>query len=155
MPAKDNDTSPKSQDAIAAPLALIAAIRDNVYLEQWALDELLDMQPSNEHAKAPGLALGQASALVRPPLSGGGPVGCSPAVQAVWEQIFKRRDRQELRRNIAMREAAGILDPEIQALTSCSPVYRMHLQMQKDERAESIIQKLRDRIGELERLGGI
>jgi hypothetical protein len=57
LPAKDNDTSPKSQDAIAAPLALIAAIRDNVYLEQWALDELLDMQPSNEHAKALLVAL--------------------------------------------------------------------------------------------------
>ena len=41
-----------SQDANAAALALVAAIRDQVYLEQWALDELLDMQPSNEHAKA-------------------------------------------------------------------------------------------------------
>ena len=78
----------------------------------------------------------------------------SPAAQLVWDQIHKASERREKLRSVAAREAAGILDPAIQALTACSPVYRMHLQMQKDERAESIIQKLRDRIGELERLGG-
>lgn len=46
------------QGANAAAMALVAAIRDNVFLEQWALDELLDMQPSNEHAKALLCALG-------------------------------------------------------------------------------------------------
>lgn len=38
--------------------ALVAALRDQVYLEQWAVDELLDMQPTNEHAKALACALG-------------------------------------------------------------------------------------------------
>ena len=40
------------RDANAAAMALIAALRDKVFLEQWALDELLDREPSNEHAKA-------------------------------------------------------------------------------------------------------
>lgn len=111
-------------------------------------------------AKAPGLALGMNATSFLPVSCEGmpswdGPPTPSAAVQLLWKQISGREEREGKRRHIAMREAAGILDPEIQALTSCSPVYRMHLQMQKDERAESIIQKLRDRIGELERLGGI
>ena len=52
MPSEDSATFSQAQDANAAALALVAAIRDQIYLEQWALDELLDMQPTNEHAKA-------------------------------------------------------------------------------------------------------
>ena len=47
-----NGQAPTRQEPGQALYALVAAIRDQVYLEQHALDELLDMQPSNEHAKA-------------------------------------------------------------------------------------------------------
>ena len=43
---------------VAALHELVAAIRDNVFLEPGTVDELLDMQPSNEHAKALLVALG-------------------------------------------------------------------------------------------------
>lgn len=49
---EDNGQAPTRQEPTQALYALVAAIRDNAFLEQWALDELLDMQPSNEHAKA-------------------------------------------------------------------------------------------------------
>jgi hypothetical protein len=108
-------------------------------------------------AKAPGLALGQMSAVgTADPVPGYG--GCmeavpiNPAINALFRQMDRHHERKAAAKHIVMREAAGILDPEIQALTSCSPVYRMHLQKKKDERAESVIQKLRDRIDELERL---
>ena len=39
-------------------MALVAAIRDNVFLDDWALDELVDMQPNILHAKAMLVALG-------------------------------------------------------------------------------------------------
>jgi hypothetical protein len=42
----------------AALIALVAALRDNVFLEPWAVDELADMQPDNAHAKALLCALG-------------------------------------------------------------------------------------------------
>lgn len=42
---------------VAALHELVGALRDNVFLEPWAIDELLDMQPSNEHAKALLVAL--------------------------------------------------------------------------------------------------
>lgn len=49
----------------AAALDLIAAIRDDLPLEPQALDELLDMQPSPQHAKA--LLCGLASrGIIRP-----------------------------------------------------------------------------------------
>jgi hypothetical protein len=108
-------------------------------------------------AKAPGLALGQASAVgMSAPVYGYG--GCmeatpiNPAISALFRQMDRHHERKAAAKHVVMREAAGILDPEIQALTSCSPVYRIHLQMKKDERAESIIQKLQDRINEIERL---
>lgn len=44
--------------AVDAMHQLVDAIRDNVLLDAWAVDELLDMQPSNEHAKALLVALG-------------------------------------------------------------------------------------------------
>ena len=53
------------RDGITAAFALINAIRDGVPLEQWALDELLDLQPSNEHAKAL-LSQMAAAGIVRP-----------------------------------------------------------------------------------------
>ena len=43
---------------VAALHELVAALRENCFLDQWAVDELLDMQPSNEHAKALLVALG-------------------------------------------------------------------------------------------------
>lgn len=43
---------------VAALHELVAAIRDNVFLEPGSVDELLDMQPSNEAAKALLVALG-------------------------------------------------------------------------------------------------
>ena len=54
---EDNDTASNRQDAVASAFALIDAIRDNCHLERWAVDELLDLQPSNEHAKALLVAL--------------------------------------------------------------------------------------------------
>ena len=47
-----NGQAPIRQEPGQALYALVAAMRDNILLEQWALDELLDMQPTNEHAKA-------------------------------------------------------------------------------------------------------
>lgn len=46
----DTGSEPSNQ-ATAAHFALVAAIRDNVFLEDWALDELLDAQPDGTHAK--------------------------------------------------------------------------------------------------------
>ena len=43
---------------VAALHELVGAIRDNLFLDQATVDELLDMQPSNEHAKALLVALG-------------------------------------------------------------------------------------------------
>ena len=45
-------------DAQALLSELVGARRDNVFLEPRTVDELLDMQPSNEHAKALLVALG-------------------------------------------------------------------------------------------------
>lgn len=109
-------------------------------------------------AKAPaGLALGEAVALSGMEVpSSCGPISVaqsSSGIMALWKQIDRYSERRARARSVVTREAAGILDPEIQALTACSPVYRMHLQLAKDERAESIIQKLRDRIDQLEKLG--
>lgn len=111
-------------------------------------------------AKAPaGLALGKAVSVPAAvpestTIHWAAVKGPSPAAKLIWDQINGRKKKTSHIRDTATREAAGILDPEIQALTACSPVYRMHLQMQKDERQESIIQKLRDRIEQLEKLAG-
>ena len=58
LPEQDTSLAVPSQGANAALLALAAAIRDNVFLDPADLDELIDLQPDQTHAKAMLVALG-------------------------------------------------------------------------------------------------
>jgi uncharacterized protein YlaN (UPF0358 family) len=53
---QDNDLEATRQ-AANAHFELVAVIRDNVFLPDWAVDELLDTQPDGTHAKQLLLAL--------------------------------------------------------------------------------------------------